>query len=53
MTHHRHGLRRALGDVAKDVQTAMKEIQLPRWLQLQLRGGVQQLNNSFATSARR
>ena len=40
---------RALGDVAKDVQTAMKEIQLPAGYSYQLRGGVQQLNNAFAT----
>ena len=39
---------RSLGDVAKDVQTAMKGIQLPAGYSFQLRGGVQQLNNSFA-----
>jgi HAE1 family hydrophobic/amphiphilic exporter-1 len=39
---------RSLGDVAKDVQTAMKSIQLPAGYSFQLRGGVQQLNNSFA-----
>jgi hydrophobic/amphiphilic exporter-1 (mainly G- bacteria), HAE1 family len=39
---------RSLGDVAKDVQTAMKGLQLPAGYSYQLRGGVQQLNNSFA-----
>jgi HAE1 family hydrophobic/amphiphilic exporter-1 len=38
---------RALGDVAKDVQAAVKNIQLPAGYSFQLRGGVQQLNNSF------
>jgi HAE1 family hydrophobic/amphiphilic exporter-1 len=38
---------RALGDVAKDVQTAMKNMQLPAGYSFALRGGVQQLNNSF------
>jgi hydrophobic/amphiphilic exporter-1 (mainly G- bacteria), HAE1 family len=38
---------RALGDVAKDVQTAMRSIQFPAGYSFQLRGGVQQLNNSF------
>jgi hydrophobic/amphiphilic exporter-1 (mainly G- bacteria), HAE1 family len=39
---------RSLGDVAKDVQTAMKGMQLPAGYSYQIRGGVQQLNNSFA-----
>jgi len=39
---------RSLGDVAKDVQTAMKSLQLPAGYSFQIRGGVQQLNNSFA-----
>ena len=39
---------RALGDVAKDVQTSMKGLQLPAGYSFQVRGGVQQLNNSFA-----
>jgi HAE1 family hydrophobic/amphiphilic exporter-1 len=38
---------RAIGDVAKDVQAAMKQIQLPAGYSAQIRGGVQQLNNSF------
>jgi len=33
--------------VAKDVQAAMKQIQLPAGYSAQIRGGVQQLNNSF------
>jgi HAE1 family hydrophobic/amphiphilic exporter-1 len=40
---------RAIGDVAKDVTTAMKAISLPAGYSYQLRGGVQQLNNAFAT----
>jgi HAE1 family hydrophobic/amphiphilic exporter-1 len=39
---------RALGDVAKDVTAAMKTVQLPAGYSYQIRGGVQQLNNSFA-----
>jgi HAE1 family hydrophobic/amphiphilic exporter-1 len=38
---------RALGDVAKDVRDSMSQIQLPSGYSWQLRGGVQQLNNSF------
>jgi HAE1 family hydrophobic/amphiphilic exporter-1 len=40
---------RAIGDVAKDVTTAMKAFSLPAGYSYQLRGGVQQLNNAFAT----
>jgi hydrophobic/amphiphilic exporter-1 (mainly G- bacteria), HAE1 family len=40
---------RALGDVAKDVQAAMRQVELPAGYTFQLRGGFQQLNNSFAT----
>ena len=40
---------RSLGDVAADVNSAMKQITLPAGYSWQLRGGVQQLNNSFAT----
>ncbi|GAC1319334.1 MAG: efflux RND transporter permease subunit [Chloroflexota bacterium] len=40
---------RPIGDVAKDVTSAMKSIELPAGYSYQLRGGVQQLNNSFAT----
>src|ERR1051326_926245 len=40
---------RALGDVAKDVTRAMSQISLPAGYSWQIRGGVQQLNNSFAT----
>jgi HAE1 family hydrophobic/amphiphilic exporter-1 len=40
---------RPIGDVAKDVTTAMKQIELPAGYSYQLRGGVQQLNNAFAT----
>jgi hydrophobic/amphiphilic exporter-1 (mainly G- bacteria), HAE1 family len=40
---------RALGDVASDVNNAMKQISLPAGYSWQIRGGVQQLNNSFAT----
>src|SRR5207244_6822155 len=38
---------RAIGDVAKDVTTAMKAITLPAGYSYQLRGGAQQLNNAF------
>src|SRR5207245_11116982 len=41
---------RPIGDVAKDVTTAMNtQISLPAGYSYQLRGGVQQLNNAFAT----
>jgi HAE1 family hydrophobic/amphiphilic exporter-1 len=40
---------RPIGDVARDVNVAMKQIQLPAGYGYQLRGGVQQLNNAFAT----
>jgi hydrophobic/amphiphilic exporter-1 (mainly G- bacteria), HAE1 family len=40
---------RALGDVANDVNAAMKQITLPAGYSWSIRGGVQQLNNSFAT----
>ncbi|HET6317483.1 MAG TPA: efflux RND transporter permease subunit, partial [Chloroflexota bacterium] len=40
---------RALGDVAKDVQAMAKELELPAGYTVQVRGGVQQLNNSFTT----
>ena len=40
---------RSLGDVAADVNTAMKQVSLPAGYSWSLRGGVQQLNNSFAT----
>jgi HAE1 family hydrophobic/amphiphilic exporter-1 len=40
---------RSLGDVANDVTAAMKQITLPAGYSWQIRGGVQQLNNSFAT----
>src|SRR4029077_14210090 len=40
---------RALGDVAKDVQSVLKDMTLPPGYTVQVRGGVQQLNNSFAT----
>jgi HAE1 family hydrophobic/amphiphilic exporter-1 len=40
---------RSLGDVANDVNKAMKQISLPAGYSWQIRGGVQQLNNSFAT----
>jgi HAE1 family hydrophobic/amphiphilic exporter-1 len=40
---------RPLGDVANDVTSAMKQITLPAGYSWQIRGGVQQLNNSFAT----
>jgi HAE1 family hydrophobic/amphiphilic exporter-1 len=38
---------RPLGDVAKDVTAAVKNIQMPAGYSFQVRGGVQQLNNSF------
>jgi hydrophobic/amphiphilic exporter-1 (mainly G- bacteria), HAE1 family len=40
---------RALGDVAKDVQSVLNTMTLPPGYSVQIRGGVQQLNNSFAT----
>lgn len=40
---------RPIGDVAKDVTSAMNQISLPAGYSYQLRGGVQQLNNAFAT----
>jgi multidrug efflux pump subunit AcrB len=40
---------RPIGDVAKDVTAAVKQIELPAGYSYQLRGGVQQLNNAFAT----
>jgi HAE1 family hydrophobic/amphiphilic exporter-1 len=40
---------RSLGDVANDVTAAMKQFSLPAGYSWQIRGGVQQLNNSFAT----
>jgi HAE1 family hydrophobic/amphiphilic exporter-1 len=40
---------RALGDVAKDVQATLKDLELPAGYTVQIRGGVQQLNNAFAT----
>jgi HAE1 family hydrophobic/amphiphilic exporter-1 len=40
---------RSLGDVANDVSKAMKQVSLPAGYTWQIRGGVQQLNNSFAT----
>ena len=40
---------RPIGDVAKDVQAVMRETELPAGYTVQVRGGVQQLNNSFAT----
>ena len=40
---------RPIGDVAKDVTAAMNQISLPAGYSYQLRGGVQQLNNAFAT----
>jgi HAE1 family hydrophobic/amphiphilic exporter-1 len=39
---------RPIGDVAKDVNAAMRLISLPAGYSYQLRGGVQQLNNAFA-----
>ena len=40
---------RSLADVANDVNAAMKQVSLPAGYSWQIRGGVQQLNNSFAT----
>jgi HAE1 family hydrophobic/amphiphilic exporter-1 len=40
---------RSLGDVASDVNKAMSQVSLPAGYSWQIRGGVQQLNNSFAT----
>jgi HAE1 family hydrophobic/amphiphilic exporter-1 len=40
---------RSLGDVASDVRTSMNQLSLPAGYSWQIRGGVQQLNNSFAT----
>ncbi len=40
---------RSLGDVANDVSAAMKQMSLPAGYSWSIRGGVQQLNNSFAT----
>src|SRR6202521_2888195 len=41
---------RPIGDVAKDVTTAMNtQISLPAGYSYQLRGGIQQLNNAFTT----
>src|SRR5438132_4140175 len=40
---------RPIGDVAKDVTADMKAISLPAGYSYQIRGGVQQLNNAFAT----
>jgi HAE1 family hydrophobic/amphiphilic exporter-1 len=40
---------RSLGDVASDVNKAMKLISLPAGYSWSIRGGVQQLNNSFTT----
>jgi hydrophobic/amphiphilic exporter-1 (mainly G- bacteria), HAE1 family len=40
---------RSLGDVAGDVNKAMKQLSLPAGYSWSIRGGVQQLNNSFAT----
>jgi len=40
---------RSLGDVAGDVNKSLKQITLPAGYSWQIRGGVQQLNNSFAT----
>jgi HAE1 family hydrophobic/amphiphilic exporter-1 len=40
---------RSLGDVAGDVNAAMKQLSLPAGYSWSIRGGVQQLNNSFAT----
>jgi len=40
---------RPLGDVAKDVREVMAATELPAGYTVQVRGGVQQLNNSFAT----
>ncbi|MDQ3811283.1 MAG: efflux RND transporter permease subunit, partial [Chloroflexota bacterium] len=40
---------RPLGEVARDVQEVLKQQELPAGYSVQVRGGVQQLNNSFAT----
>src|SRR5439155_21497045 len=40
---------RSLGDVAADVTTALKQVPLPAGYSWSIRGGVQQLNQSFAT----
>jgi HAE1 family hydrophobic/amphiphilic exporter-1 len=40
---------RSLGDVASDVSASMKLMSLPAGYSWSIRGGVQQLNNSFAT----
>src|SRR5579859_1810318 len=40
---------RSLGDVANDVTRAMSQVSLPAGYSWQIRGGVQQLNQSFAT----
>src|SRR5205823_12889236 len=40
---------RPIGNVAKDVMADMKAISLPAGYSYQIRGGVQQLNNAFAT----
>jgi HAE1 family hydrophobic/amphiphilic exporter-1 len=40
---------RSLGDVAADVRAGMNQLTLPAGYSWQIRGGVQQLNNSFAT----
>jgi HAE1 family hydrophobic/amphiphilic exporter-1 len=40
---------RPIGDVAKDVTTALNQIDMPAGYSYQLRGGVQQLNQSFTT----
>jgi len=40
---------RSLGDVANDVKVEMGQLTLPAGYSWQIRGGVQQLNNSFAT----
>jgi HAE1 family hydrophobic/amphiphilic exporter-1 len=40
---------RSLGDVAGDVNAAMSQMSLPAGYSWSIRGGVQQLNNSFAT----
>src|SRR5438094_4432000 len=42
-------MRSSLGDVAVDVKNAMKQISLRTGYSWQIRGGVQQLNNSFTT----
>jgi hydrophobic/amphiphilic exporter-1 (mainly G- bacteria), HAE1 family len=40
---------RPIGDVARDLRVALANTELPPGYTVQLRGGVQQLNNSFAT----